>query len=123
MEVTRLALSFAVLVFLVWASKKINRHSEEQYGYTPIGFSTIFLAMIPYALLIAGFFFFTEDPTNQLMSVILGVTAVIGLFWWIEQHSSFYVALGSIIILMIAGIVMFVVIILASGRDADYYDD
>jgi len=123
MEVTRLALSFALLVFLVWASKRINRHSEEHYGYTPIGFATIFLAMIPYALLIAGFFFFTEDPANQLMSIILGVATVIGLFWWIESHSSFWVALESIVILLIAGILMFIVIILASGRDSDYYYD
>ncbi len=123
MEVTRLALAFALLVFLVWTSKRINRHSEENYGYTPIGFATIFLAMIPYALLIAGFFFFTEDPSNQMMSIILGVTAVIGLFWWIESHSSFWVALGSIVILLIAGILMFIVIMLASGRDRDYYYD
>lgn len=126
MEVTSLALAFAVLVFLVWVSKRINRHSEEAYGYTPISLSTMFLAMIPYALLIAGFFFFDEDPTNKLMAVILGVTAVIGLFWWIEQHSSFPVALGAIVILLIAGIAMFVVILLASGRSADdyyYYDD
>jgi len=123
MEVTRLALAFALLVFLVWTSKAINRYSEEHYYYTPIGFSTIFLAMIPYALLIAGFGFFTDDPANQMMSIILGVTAVIGLFWWIEHHSSFYVALGSIIILLIAGILMFVVIMLASGRDSDYYYD
>jgi len=123
MEVTRLALSIALLVFLVWASKRINRHSEERYGYTPIGFPTIILAMIPYVLLIAGFFFFTDDPANQTMSIILGVTAVIGLFWWIEQHSSFSVALGSIVILMIFGILMFIVIMLASGRDSDYYYD
>jgi hypothetical protein len=122
MEVTRLALSFVLLVFLVWASKRINRHSEEYYGYTPIGFSTIFLAMIPYVLLIAGFFFFTDDPTNQIMSIILGVASVIGLFWWIESHSSFAVALGSIVILLIAGIAMLVVILLLSGRDGDYYD-
>jgi len=125
MEVTRLALAFALLVFLVWTSKRINRHSEEHYGYTPIGFSTVFLAMIPYALLIAGFFFFTEDPANQTMSLILGITAVIGLFWWIESHSSFWVALGSMVILMIFGIFMFIVIILASGRDNScyYYED
>lgn len=125
MEIIRLALAFALLVFLVWLSKRINRYSEEHYAYTPIGFSTIFLAMIPYVLLIAGFFIFTEDPTNQLMSIILAVVAIIGLFWWIEQHSSYYVALGSIVILLIAGILMFVVIMLASGRSSDdyYYDD
>ena len=123
MEVTRLALAFALLVLLVWVSKVINRHSEENYAYTPIGFSTIILAMIPYALLIAGFFFFTEDPTNQQMSIILGVAAVIGLFLWIARHSSFYVALGAIVILLIAGILMFIVIMLASGRDDSYYYD
>ena len=119
-----LALSFALLVLLVWASKALNRHSEIEYGYTPIGFSTMFLAMIPYALLIAGFVFFKEDPANQLMSVILGVAAVIGLYWWLEQHSSMWVALGSIVILMIAGIGMLAVILLLSGRDRDdyYYD-
>ena len=123
MEVIILAGSLAFLVFIVWLSKTINRYSEEHYDYAPIGFSTIFLVMIPYALLIAGFFIFTEDPTNQLLSVVFGVAAVIGLFWWIEQHSSFYVALGSIGILLIAGILMFVVIMLASGRDSDYYYD
>jgi len=123
MEVAGLALSIALLVFLVWASKRINRHSEEHYGYTPIGFATIILAMIPYVLLIAGFFFFQEDPANQMMSIVLGTASIIGLFWWIEQHSSFGVALGSIGILLIAGIAMFIVIILASDRDADYYYD
>jgi len=125
MEVTYMALILALLVLLVWVSKTINRYSEENYYYTPIGFATISLAMIPYALLIAGFFLFTEDPMNQLMSIILGVTAIIGLFWWIEHHSSFYVALGSIVILMIAGLLMVVFVLLSSGgsSDDDYYYD
>ncbi len=54
-----------------------------------------------------------------VMSIILGVAAVIGLFLWIEHHSSFYVVLGSIVILMMAGILMFVVIMLYSGRSSD----
>ncbi len=120
-----MALVLAALLLLVWVAKTINRRSEENYGYTPISFATISLAMIPYALLIAGFFIFTNDPSNQMMSVILGAAAVMGLFWWIERHSSFAVALGSIVVLMISGILMLVFIILLSGRDGDtyYYDD
>jgi drug/metabolite transporter (DMT)-like permease len=123
MEVTALAVSFALLGFLVWSSKRINRYSEAHYGYTPIGLGTLFLAMIPYVLLIVGFFFFREDPSNQTMAIVLGVASAIGLFWWIESHSSFLVVLGSIIILPIAGITMFAVILPASGRDNSYYYD
>jgi len=124
MEVTYIATAIAALLLLIWTGKKLNRYSEEHYYYTPIGLSTIFLAMIPYALLIAGFFFFTEDPLNQKMALIFGSLSVVGLFWWIQHQSSFYVALGAIIILMISGLLMLAVILLASGgRDDDYYYD
>jgi hypothetical protein len=79
--------------------------------------------MIPYILLIAGFFFFTEDPMNRMMSVILAAATLMGLFWWVEQHSSFWVALGTIGILMMAGIGMIALILIRSGGDDDYCYD
>ena len=127
MEVVIFALALGFLVLIVWSSKRLNRYSETYYGYTPISLSTIALAMIPYVLLVAGFVFFKEDPTNKLMAVIIGTGTIIGLFWWLEHHSSFFVALGAIVILLVAGIVMFIVLILLFNRDNDnyyyYHDD
>jgi hypothetical protein len=120
MEIKILAGALAFLVLMVWLSKTLNRHSEMEYGYTPIGLSTIFLGMIPYVLIIAGLLFQDNDPMNLPMAMLFASLSVIGLFYWILKRSSAMVATGAVVILMIAGLPA-VLFLFFSGRDDEYY--
>ena len=120
MEITLFAGALAFLVLMVWLSKTLNRYSEEQYGYAPIGLSTIFLGMIPYVLMIAGLLFQDNDPMNLPMAIVFALLSVIGLFYWILNRSSAMVATGAVVILMIAGLPG-VLFLFFSGRDDEYY--
>ena len=122
MEITLFAGALAFVVLMVWLSKTLNRYSEEQYGYTPIGLSTIFLGMIPYVLIIVGLLFQDNDPMNLPMAILFASLSVIGLFYWISNRSSAMVATGAVFILMVAGLPA-VLFLFFSRRGDDYYYD
>ena len=107
---------------MVWLSKTLNKYSEEEYAYTPIGLSTIFLGMIPYVLVIAGLLFQDNDPMNLPMSILFASLSLMGLFYWILKRSSAMVALGAVIILMIAGLPAVLFLFFSSRDDGYYYD-
>ena len=121
MELTYIAGGIAFLVLVVWLIRTLNAYSEEKYYYRPIGIGTIFLTVIPYVLLIAGYLLKDSDPNNLSMAIILASASVIGLFLWISHHSSAMVAAGAIVLLMISGILA-MLIFTFSGRDDYYYD-
>ncbi len=120
MEILQWIFSFVLLIFLVWLTKTINRYSKENYRYTPINFATIFLVMIPHMLLLAGLFYFKEA---SILVFVFSAISTIGIFWWIKKQSSFYIALGSTMILLTFSILMFIVLILASQRSSSYFFD
>ena len=126
MEVMIVAAVLGAIVLMVWLSKKLNTYSIEQYGYQPIGFATIFLAMIPYVLIGAGLIFRDSDPANFEWAITFAVMSVFGLFKWIAHHSDSKVALGATILLMITGLPALLLLISFMSRDGDhyyYYDD
>ena len=126
MEVAIVAAVLGAIVLIVYLSKRLNTYSDSMYGYRPIGFATVFLAMIPYVLLGAGLIFRESDPANLEWGIIFGVLSVIGLFMWIKQRSDTQVAFGATILLLIAGLPSLLILILFLNRDGDdyyYYDD
>lgn len=125
MEVAILAAVLAFIVGMVWLSKKLNTYSITMYGYQPIGFATIFLAMIPYVLIAGGLFFKENDPANMEWAIIFSTLSVIGLFQWIKRQTDSKVALGATLLLLITGLPALLVLISLLGRDGDnyYYDD
>lgn len=126
MEVMIVAAVLGAIVLVVWLSRKLNAYSIEEYGYQPIGFATIFLAMIPYVLIVAGVIFKDNDPANMEWAVTFAVMSVIGIFKWIARHSDSKVALGATVLLLITGLPALLLLISLMSRDGDnyyYYDD
>lgn len=122
MEIKILAGVLALLVLTVWLSKRLNRHSEMMYGYTPIGIATILLAMIPYVLIIAGFIFEKNGSDNLTFAILFAVISAGGLFWWIAHHSSVMVGLGATILLLLIGLPALILVVSSSSDDGYYYD-
>jgi len=120
MEISIVAGAIALIVFLVWLSKKLNFYSMETYHYAPIGLGTIVLGMIPFILIIAGFILQDKSPENLQMALLFASLSIMGLFGWIANQSSWKVALGAIVILLIVGLPSLLVLFL-SGSDEDYY--
>ena len=126
MEVMFIALALGVIVLAVWLSKKLNRYSLEMYDYTPIGISTILLAMIPYILIAAGLIFEGSDPANMEWATLFASLSIVGLYKWIKIKSDWQVALGATILLLMAGLPAFLILLSFFNRDGDnyiYYDD
>ena len=122
MEIKIFAGALAFLVLMVWLSKRLNRHSEMEYGYTPIGIATILLAMIPYALIIAGFIFQKEGSDNLQWAIIFATLSATGLFWWIAHRSSMMIGIGATILLLLIGLPALILVVMSSRNDDYYYD-
>jgi len=123
MEVQILAGALAFLVLMVWLSKTLNRHSEMEYGYTPIGITTILLAMIPYVLIIAGFIFAKNGSDNLTFAILFAAISAGGLFWWIAHRSSVMVGVGATILLLLIGLPALILVFSSSRDDGYYYYD
>ena len=121
MEIKILAGALAFLVLMVWLSKKLNKHSEIMYGYTPIGIATILLAMIPYVLIIAGIIFAKEGSDNLQLAIIFAVISAGGLFWWIAHRSSMMIGVAATVLLLLIGLPALILVV-SSTRNDDYYD-
>lgn len=121
MEVTILAGILGGIVFLVWLSRQLNAYSEEMYDYSPIGFGTIFLAMIPYILIIGGVFFNDASQQNLTMAVLFGGVSIVGLFLWIAKRSSIYVALAAMVLLLIIALPMLLILFGSRNKNDEYY--
>jgi len=121
MEVAMIAAVLGAIVLLVWLSKKLNAYSEEEFGYTPIGFGTIFLGMIPYVLIVAGIIFAKSGSENLPIAVGLAILSTGGLYAWIASRSSQAVALGATVLLLLIGLPALLLLFGASGRNDDYY--
>lgn len=123
MEISIIAGIIASVVLLVWLSKKLNSHSFEKYGYRPIGLGTIILGMIPYILVIVGLFLKDTNLDNLQMAIVFAGLSELSLFGWIAYRSSWKVALGALIILLLVGLPALLVLIFSDNRDDYYYYD
>lgn len=122
MEITVIAGVIAFIVFLVWISMKLNTYSLDTYGYAPIGLGTIVLGTIPYILIIAGYLFEDADPVNLQMALIFAGLSIVGLFYWIANKSSWRVAMGAMIILLVVGLPVLLILFLSRDDGYYYYD-
>lgn len=122
MEISIVAGVIAFILILVWLSHKLNEHSMIHYGYTPIGLGTIVLGMIPFILIIAGFVLENKDPNNLHLALLFAGVSVIGLFWWVAHRSSWRVALGTVIILLLVGLPALALWFLSRDDGYYYYD-
>lgn len=122
MEISIVAGVISFILILVWLSKKPNEHSMIHYGYAPIGLGTIVLGMIPFILIIAGFVLDNKDPNNLFMALLFAGMSAIGLFWWVAHRSSWRVASGTVIILLLVGLPALVLWFMSRNDDYYYYD-
>lgn len=121
MEVTLIVLALGTIGFLVYGGMRLNAYSLKKYDYEPINVLTMLIMAIPYLLIFCGFLIFKND-SNQFFSIMFSFFVVIGNLFYIKNKTNIYVAFGSIIILVFAGLLLFLLLFASSrNNDDDYY--
>ena len=106
MEITKFIISLIFLVLVVWLGKTLNKYSLKKYRFSPIQLKTIFIGIIPYFLLIGGYFLSLRE--NNLVylyiAILLSIISALGLFLWIAKRSSKLLAAGATLFVTILGL-------------------
>jgi len=97
------------------AIKAINDHCDAKYDYKPISTSRTFLMLIPYALLLLAFIFLLVGNVNVVPAVYLSVGLAVFMFvavgFHIAKHTSFSIAIASIILLATVGFIIALILL------------
>jgi hypothetical protein len=100
---------------LFGAIKAINAHCVAKYDYKPISTGRTFLMLIPYALLLLAFIFLLVGNVNVVPAVYLSVGLAVFMFvavgFHIAKHTSFSVAIASIILLATVGFIIALILL------------
>ena len=117
MKIVSIIFALFFLVLMVWLIKKLNAYSKKKYSYLPINIGTIFLAVIPYSLLIVAWVLKATDFNTMIITFILAIIFIVGIFLRILQNSSFLVAMGAIILLLITGLPALLIFTFSGRKD------
>jgi len=122
-DIHSVALILGVVAVLVMLGVQLNRYSEWHYDYSPINLATVGLVLIPYILLVIGFIMTDDDPEQLRMALYYAGGSLILLFGWLIYRSSFWVAVGAVILLLIIGAPALLWLLFSGDREVCYIDD
>lgn len=91
-------LFFLYLYYVSWQA--INQRAEARYSFTPLTIGKGLFSMIPWIIVLAGIYM---GGDNTIVGFGAAAVLILGLAIWIGSKTSFFIAIGSSLLLAIAG--------------------
>jgi len=115
MELAHILGGIAAVLFILYlyhaSWQGINQRAEAKYSFTPLTMGKGLFSMIPWIIILLGIYM---GGDNTVLGFGAAAVLFLGLAIWIASKTSFSIAIGSGLLLVIAGAGLVVLIVLLS---------